>query len=198
MSHSDHQLLERVRERDGEAFELLLGRYRELIQRHIGRIVRDDCAAEDLAQEVFLRVWVRSEQWDGRGAFRAWLFRIATNLGLNHLRTVGRRRERPLELSPDPGDVDGESPLPGWMIDSLGPDAQFALAEQRERLRRLVADLPEEKREVFRMVVEAEMETREVAETLGIPEGTVRSRLHHARKRLARDWPEPGSGEENR
>jgi RNA polymerase sigma-70 factor (ECF subfamily) len=200
MGQPDDELLERVRERDSGAFELLFERYREMIQRHLARLVRDQSAADDLAQEVFLRVWLRAEQWDGRGAVRAWLFRIATNLGLNHLRSVGRRRERPLELSPDRFDAESESAVPGWMIDaaSLGPDAQLAFADQRRRLRGLVEELPEEKREVFRMVVEAEMQTREVAEALGMPEGTVRSRLHHARKRLARDWLDFDSGWEIR
>lgn len=190
MTHSDHQLLARVRERDAGAFEALFERYREPVYRHLARLVRDGSAADDLAQEVFLRVWTRAEQWDGRGTCRAWIFRIATNLALNHLRTVGRRRERGLELAPDEEDAD--SPAPTWMIDgaTLGPEEQVELGEQRARLRELVAGLPDEKREVFRMIHEAEMDTREVAQTLGIPEGTVRSRLHHARRWLARNWNE--------
>src|SRR5436190_17619750 len=99
---SDHELMARVRKRDAEAFETLFERYRERVARHLDRTVRDAGAAGDLAQEVFLRVWTRAEQWDGRGSFRAWLFRIATNLALNHLRSVRRRREQPLEIAPDP------------------------------------------------------------------------------------------------
>ena len=181
-----------VRERDAAAFELLFARYRERVARHLSGVVRDEGAAGDLAQEVFLRVWTRAEQWDGRGSFRAWLFRIATNLALNHLRTVRRRREQPLEIAPDPVSEEDDARVPAWMIDAatLGPEAALELAEEQRRLRRLVEQLPEEKREVLQLVHEAEMELREVAAALSIPEGTVKSRLHHARRQLAREWNE--------
>ena len=71
---------------------------------------------------------------------------------------------------------------------ALGPDAILEQVEARRLLWRFVDELPEEKREVVRMVHDAEMEIREVSERLGVPEGTVKSRLHHARKRLARQW----------
>src|SRR5262249_33341615 len=103
MAASDAELIARVRERDAEAFEILAARYRERVVRHLAGIVRDDGAAGDVTQEVFLRVWTHAAQWDGRGSFRAWLFRMATNLALNHLRSVRRRRELPLAL-PEAGE----------------------------------------------------------------------------------------------
>jgi RNA polymerase sigma-70 factor (ECF subfamily) len=156
------------------------------------RTVRDESAAEDLLQEVFLRVWTCAEQWDGRGTFKAWLFRIGTNQALNHLRTVRRQREQSLEIPPDETDDEEENLIPGWLIDtaSLGPEAILERAEQRELLWRLVDALPDEKREVVHLVYEAEMELRQVASTLGVPEGTIKSRLHYAMKRLAREWKE--------
>ena len=93
MGPSDQDLMRRVQERDAGAFETLFSRYREPLRRHRARTVRDDAAADDLAQELFLRVWTRAEQWDGRGAFKAWLFRIAANIALNHLRSVRRREQ---------------------------------------------------------------------------------------------------------
>jgi RNA polymerase sigma-70 factor (ECF subfamily) len=164
-----------------------------MIRRHLARITRDDAAAQDLVQEVFLRVWTRAEQWDGRGSFKAWLYRIATNLALNHLRSVRRRREQPLAV-PDDWDDDGgedeESTVPAWMMaaPALGPDVALELAERRERIRRLVGRLPEEKREVFHLVHEMELSMQDAADELGIPEGTVKSRLYYAKRRLAREW----------
>ena len=188
MCESDHELMQRVRDRDAGAFEELFARYNARVGRHLDRMVRDEAAAGDLCQEVFLRLWTHGGQWDGHGTFRAWLFRIATNMALNYLRGKRRRREQPLELPPDDGE--GESPVPAWMIDgaALGPEGELELAERRNRLIHLVEGLPEEKREVFRLVNDAELELREVAEHLGIPEGTVKSRLHYARKYLAREW----------
>jgi len=191
MRPADQDLLERIQAREAAAFELFFARYRESVCRYLAGMVRDESAARDLAQEVFLRVWTRAEQWDGRGVARAWLFRIATNLALNHLRSLRRRREQLLELPPD-STGDEESPAPAWMVDAatLGPEAALEQAEQMARLRRLVDDLPEEKREVFRMAHDGELEMREIAQRLAIPEGTVRSRLYHARRRLAQAWKE--------
>ena len=194
---ADAELMARVRQRDEAAFEALLLRHRETIRRSVLSIVRDGDAADDLVQEVFLRVWTRADRWDEAGGlFGSWLLRIATNLALNHLRSVKRRRERPLELPPDLLAEDDDSPVPGWMTDmaALGPDAVLEQTERQAHLRRLVDDLPEEKREVFRMACEAEMEIREVAEALGIPEGTVKSRLHYAKKQIAYKLRHESSG----
>ncbi|RLG68650.1 MAG: hypothetical protein DRO11_08775 [Methanobacteriota archaeon] len=101
-----------------------------------------------------------------------------------------RRKEQPLRIPPEVTDEEEKKPAPSWMIDasSLGPDAIIELTEQQELLRRLINELPEEKREVFRLVYEEEMEIREISEALGIPEGTVKSRLHYAKRSLARKW----------
>jgi RNA polymerase sigma-70 factor, ECF subfamily len=184
--------MERIRERDAGAFEVLFARYREILRRYLARTVKDDAAADDLVQEVFLRVWTRAAQWDGQGSFKAWLFRIGMNLALNHLRGARRRGERPLEVGPEDEREEGEAVEPGWLID-LSTPAPEAVLEQEERQRqvRLLVDaLPWEKREVFRMAHEAQMEMHEIADALGIPEGTVKSRLYYARKRLAQAWRE--------
>jgi len=182
---SDEELMRRIVRHDGEAFEIFYARHRDRVHRHLLRMVRESNTAEDLMQEAFLRVWTRAEQWDGRGACLSWLLRIATNLAYNQLRSIRRRQELPLEFSDDE-----EHPAPGWMLDaaSLGPEAVYEQAERRDLIYRLVEDLPEEKREVIRLVHDAEMEIRDVADTLGIPEGTVKSRLYYARKQLAREW----------
>src|SRR4051812_24761867 len=107
MPRSDEELLAAVGRRDAGAFECLFERHWEAVACHLARLVRDDHGGSDLAQEVFLRVWTRAGQWDGRGSARGWIFRIATNLGLNYLRSVRRRRERPLVPEADP-DEEGE------------------------------------------------------------------------------------------
>ena len=187
---ADSELMARVCEHDVSAFETLSARYRESIYRHILATIHDSSATEDIVQEAFLRIWTRAEQWHGRGSFKAWLFRIATNLALNHVRTLRRRRQQPLEAPADPLDEDDESSVPSWMVDhSLpGPDVIVEEVERSQLLQQLIEELPEEKRAVFRLVYDAEMETRQVAQTLGIPEGTVKSRLHYATRRLAQKW----------
>lgn len=189
----DSDLVARILERDAHAFEVLFERYAEPLCWHLVAIVHSETAARDVVQETFLRVWTHAEQWYGDGPFRAWLYRIATNLALNHLRWVQRRREVPLELPPDADDdEDVPTSVPAWMVDaaSLGPEAALEQAEQRARYRQILGRLPEEKREVFRLVHELEMSLRETADALDIPEGTVKSRLYYARAQLARQWRE--------
>ncbi len=198
---SDAELAARTVERDAHAFEALFERYADALHRHAVCILHDEAAAHDVVQETFVRVWTRVAQWRGVGPFKAWLYRTATNLALNQLRSVQRRRECPLEVPADPDDEeDTFSRIPAWMIEasSLGPEAVVEQIEERARTRaryrHLVGRLPEDKREVFRLVHEMEMSLRDTADALDIPEGTVKSRLHYARKRLAREWREMDDG----
>lgn len=188
MAAPDQELMAQLREQDAAAFEALSERYAEPLRRHLLRMVRDSDAAKDLLQDALLRAWTHAAQWDGRGTPRAWLFRVATNLALNHVRAQRRRPQQPLEPLPDPVGFDEESSAPAWMIDTAaqGPGEALELAERLALLRRLVAELPEEKRAVLRLIHESELDIAEVARALGIPAGTVKSRLHYATQRLAR------------
>jgi len=192
---TDRDLMQRVLAEDAAAFDTLFDRYEPQVRRRLVRVVRDESTADDLLQEAFLRLWTRAEQWEGRGPLLGWLLRMATNLALNHLRTVRRRRQQPLEYPTGParplddGD-DDEDLVPGWMIDaaSLRPDQIFEQAEQREALWGLVDSLPDRQREVLRMAHEMEMDITEIADQLGIPPGTVKSRLYYARSGLAKEF----------
>lgn len=199
MQLTDPELIQLIQRHDGDAFAHFFARYQQAIERHLGQIVRDAVMAEDLVQEVFLLVWMRAEQWDGRGEVKAWLYRIATNLALNQLRALRRRPQQPLEAPPRAVQTDDwpsadENFAPGWLIDAvaLEPPTLLAANEQQQLVQRLVAELPADKQEVFRMVYEGEMDLRSVADQLGIPAGTVKSRLHYSKKQLARRWKEQG------
>lgn len=191
MQRSDQALLNQIQTHDATAFELFYDRYRGLIHRHILAMVREAVATEDLVQEVFLRVWTRAEQWDDTGTVKAWLYRIATNLALNHLRSVRRRPQQPLEaVTVDDMGIQEEISVPNWLIDAvtLQPAAVLEGAERMKQLQRLVDELPADKREVFWLVYEAELDLHTVADQLGIPEGTVKSRLYYSKKQLKNRW----------
>ncbi len=117
-------------------------------------------------------------------------FSYSDQFALNYLRTVRRRKQQPLETSSDPLDEDDESSIPEWMTNHAlpGPEIVLEQGERSKLLQQLVNGLPAEKREVFRLIHDDEMEMSQVAETLGIPEGTVKSRLYYANRRLARAW----------
>lgn len=194
MGKSDEELVRGVIDGRHEDFAALFERYRAEVRRHLQRIHRDDEDAADVTQEVFLRLWHRAGQWRREGTLLAWLLRIATNLALNHLRSARRRREQPLEPVLDLEGDEDDGRVPEWMIDAstLPPDDVLTLAERRRLLRGLVTRLPEDRRRVIRLVYDGHMDTRQAASELGIPEGTVKSRIHHARKEIARSWRELG------
>ncbi len=179
---SDEILMRRVRRGDAAAFDTLMARHAEPVRRRLAGIVRDDHWTDDLLQEVFLRLWRRAGQWSGAGSVSGWLRRIATNLALNHLRSQRRRHRQPL-----PARADADEFEPDWMEDesAFDPSDLLEQAEMLQRFRESVDELPEAKRQVLRLVHEEEMDIAAAAAELGIPEGTVKSRLHYSMKRLA-------------
>jgi len=190
MTNNDANLMELIQNRDEDAFDVLTDRYQEPLRRHLMSTVRDAETAEDLLQELLLRIWTRAEQWDG-GSVKSWLYRIATNLALNHLRTVRRRRESSLDPPPSTeGERDEEST--SWMVDreQEAPEQTVIRRERTRALYGIVDELSEEKRAVWELVHEFDMDTASAAAALGIPAGTVKSRLYHARQQLAREWNE--------
>lgn len=192
MQPTDEALISQICVQDEAAFATLFARYQSAMTRHIDKTVRDSAVTEDLVQELFLRVWTRADQWESRGTVKAWLYRIATNLVLNHLRSVRRRPQQPIPGTPkakakESWNDDDEYSIPAWMIDDAAaqPDRHVVEADQRRRFWEVVDTLPAEKREVLRMVYEAEMDLHSVADELAIPEGTVKSRLYHSKRQLA-------------
>jgi RNA polymerase sigma-70 factor, ECF subfamily len=182
----DQTLIENIQNLQNWAFEALFERYEGLLHRHLCHIVGDEAASDDLLQETFLRVWVHAGQWNGQGTVKGWLFRIATNLAINHLRTHRRRPEQPLEMPETAVDDDDLPDTPAWLVDtaSLGPEAVVEQVEREMRFWQIIQDLPEEKRELLHLVHQLEFSLREAADELGIPEGTAKSRMHYAREQV--------------
>ncbi len=134
-------------------------------------VLRNREDAEDVAQEAFLKAYRNFHRLRDRERFRSWLVRIAWRLALDRLRSAGRRERRELaaaELSPSPT---VEDPI--------------AAGEFQQYLHRALDELPEKLRIVLVLAAVEGHDIREVARLLGVPEGTVKSRLHLARKQLA-------------
>jgi RNA polymerase sigma-70 factor (ECF subfamily) len=195
---SDEGLLRGVAAGDAAAFDVLLARHHEAVHAHLARMLRDGSLADDLAQEVFLRVWTRADQWQPGGSPRAWLLQIATRLALNAIRSARRRSRRFVSRAERAEDEDDPA-QPGWLVDPGATPLELAMAAEGEELfRELLEALPPEKRQVVLLVCEQQMALDDAAVVLGVPVGTVKSRLHHARARLAREWRELMEEEEER
>ena len=179
---------------NAQGFEALMRRYHAPLRRMLHAILRNRDDTEDLLQETFLRAWRFLHRFDRGRPFGPWLLRIGVNLARNHL----RRRRRASELSLDePSGVEGEEGFEGaWLADARTLeelDHRRLLAATRAAL----ADLPEEQRVVLEMRLLAEMSYREIAEALGIPIGTVMSRLNRGRRQIQAALS-GGAGDEDR
>jgi len=172
-------LLQRLQQGDSRALDGLIAEYEGVLRRHVERYVAP-AEAEDVLQELWLRVWQRAGQWEGRGRPLAWLMAIATNLSLNHLRS--RRETVPLEAFPDE-----EVPLGAkHRGDAIvpGPEEQAMRREQLDHASQLLSLLPADKQEAVRLVRVEGYTLAEAAAQLNIPVGTLKSRLHHAQRML--------------
>jgi RNA polymerase sigma-70 factor (ECF subfamily) len=169
-----------VKAGDEASFGELLQRYRTPVVNFLQRMVRDRAAAEDLAQEVFLRIYRARKKYVPSAKFTTWMFRIATNLALNSLRD-GRYHH--LEVSLDAPPEQNVAPM---NLPSRGPAADERLMDQDRSafIRRAIERLPEKQRAAVMMHKFQEMDYSEIAEALGCSESALKSLLFRAYETL--------------
>ena len=173
------ELMQRLQHGDHQALAPLVEECEAVLRRHLERYI-PPADADDLLQELWLRVWQRAGQWDGRGRPLAWMLAIATNLALNHLR---RGRDLvPLEAAPDE-EIPDVATL-GLDATVPGPEEQAIWRARLGRVWEAVSQLPAEKQEALRLVRVQGYKLEEAARLLQIPVGTLKSRLHHAHRLL--------------
>jgi len=167
---------------DPQAFAQLAGRWQRPIQNLCARMSGNLHRGEDLAQEVFARLFSRRKGYEPTGKFSTFLWRMALNICYDDLRKTSRRRE----LSLDSNDVAGESRLELFPAGEAAPDDTMAQGESAEAVRRALAELAEPYRVVVVLRHYEDLKFREIAEVLGLPEGTVKSRMAEALTQLNR------------
>lgn len=174
---SDEELLDRVTARDQDAFESLYLRHSDLVYSIALRVVADPGIAQDVAQEVFLRVWRHPSLFDvSRGRFVSWLMSVARNRAVDEVRSRGRRRLR--EVVPAPGADDPPDPQ------AVDPQLAAQLSIERERVRGAMDGLPDEQRLAVELAYFGGMTQQEIASVLNTPLGTVKTRVRLAMKKL--------------
>ncbi len=184
----DHGLVDLARAGDVAAFETLVRRYQRWVFTLALRMVGDPAEAEDLAQEIFLKVHRGLADFKGASRFSTWLYSIASHHCLNHLK-ASSRRPLPHGGSREAGGSAGDdSPFAVDRLPDGSPRADVLL-EQADLLRIVrteLANLTEEHRLILVLRDLQGLPYEEIAETLGLELGTVRSRLHRARMELKR------------
>ena len=183
MARSDVQLMLDVKAGDDASFDFLLQKYRSPLVNFLYRMVRDTATAEDLAQEVFLRVYRARKQYSPSAKFTTWMFRIASNLALNSLRD-GRHRQ--MEISMDQPVEIGDDEAPAWEVADRRPGVEQELIarDRAARIQRAVAELPEKQRAAVLLHKYQELDYDEIARILECSEAALKSLLFRAYETL--------------
>ncbi|HET6906226.1 MAG TPA: RNA polymerase sigma factor RpoE [Rhodanobacteraceae bacterium] len=177
---TDRALVERVRRGDVRAFDLLVRKYRHKILGLISRYVHDWSECEDVAQEAFVRAWRALPAFRGESAFYTWMYKIAVNTAKNHLVAQGRR--------PPADDLDADTAVQidagARLRDEATPEHEMARREIERTVFETVEALPEELRMAITLREVDGLSYEEIAERMGCPIGTVRSRIFRAREAI--------------
>ncbi|PLX35160.1 MAG: RNA polymerase subunit sigma [Hyphomicrobiales bacterium] len=181
----DHLLINRIAAGDQAAIRTLFARYHLRLFRFILRFVKNEAVAEELANEVFLDIWRHAAKYEGRSSASTWLLAIARNRSLSYLR---KRREDSMDDKTAERMVDGADT----------PEVTAQKTNKGALMRQCMQQLSPEHGEIIDLVYYHEKSINEVSEIVGIPVGTVKTRMFHARRKLSallkeagvdRGWP---------
>jgi RNA polymerase sigma-70 factor (ECF subfamily) len=189
MAPSDRELMLRLQRGDTTALDPLRARHEATLALHLRRYL-DAEEVPDLLQEIWWRAAVKAEQWEGRGEPLPWLLRMATNLALNYLRDVRGKRDHAVSVDLWTDAEEEPAPLTPAALTSPSAQQQADAYEALERLATLLAALPEEKRTVLSLARLGGRPLAQIANELGLPLGTVKSRLSAATQWLRERWEE--------
>jgi RNA polymerase sigma-70 factor (ECF subfamily) len=179
-TREDAELVKLVLAGDTELYAVLVNRYRTRVSRYVERFTYDVEDARDVTQDVFIKVYGALDSFDPRFKFSTWLFRIAGNAAIDHLR---RRRVRLLPLEYPPGE-DGEARAVDPPETRPNPHEELTRQRLREALSAAIDRLPDDYRELISLRHYGEMPYEEIAELKGMPLGTVKNKLFRARQAL--------------
>jgi RNA polymerase sigma-70 factor (ECF subfamily) len=185
-------LVEYAEKQTQDAFEELVHRYERELYSYLRRYLKNTERAEDAFQATFLQVHLKCGQFDPCRRFRPWLYRIATNRAIDLLRR--NRRHNAVSLNAGMSDRDSSEGLTDQEIVDFrdaGPSAQLEAAEDRQRIRSAVDKFPTRLKGVIELVMFQGLKYQEAADTLRIPLGSVKSRMHAAVERLRRTFMVP-------
>jgi RNA polymerase sigma-70 factor (ECF subfamily) len=191
---SDEDLLDRFRRGQTEAFGVLLRRYERELYGYLRRYLGDGDLADDVFQNTFLQLYTKIGQYQPGRPVRPWLYTIATHQAIDTLRRASRHQALSLDQN--------RQELPNGEIRSLmellenrgpGPADAAQGEERRQRVRADVDQLPDFLRQVVLLAYYQGLKYREIADILGIPVGTVKSRLHSALLKLQQAWSSSSS-----
>lgn len=188
IQRTDEELVEDYLDGDVAAFRLLIERYHDPLLNFLIRLVGNRQTAEDAFQDAFLQVHQSLGSFDLTRTFKPWLFTIAANKGRDALRKAQRRAA--VSLSTRPRDSQGDELVDLLQIDVPGPELRLEVEETSMLVQHAVDAIPPRLREILLLAYFQRLSYTQIADQLGIPVGTVKSRLHAAVAAFAKRWQE--------
>ncbi len=185
---NDAELVARVLDGSSDAFRSLVERYQRPVLSVIARMVGDPATAEDLAQEAFVKAYRKLGTFDSRRKLASWLFKIAHNTTIDHLRRA-RLDTVPLETTTADGEDSWETLRAS---EAEGPERRAEAAQLIAGLEAALGRLRPSYREILLLRFQQGLAYHEIVEVTGLSMGTVKVRLHRARKRLAAEMTDEG------
>ncbi len=189
-ARSDEELLLEFRQSsDRHCFEQLVRRYEREMYTFLRRFLNDEQLAEDAFQATFLALFLRADQFEEGRRFRPWLYAIATNKAIDCQRRRKKVRVCSLDAEIANRSSEGTDTLSSTLVDdSPDPVVQAAFQESGARVRQALNELSAPTQQLIQMAFYQGMKYSDIGETLGIPVGTVKSRVHTAMKKLQAAW----------
>ena len=194
---TDSELLVRYRAGDGEAFTEIVNRYKDPLYAFLRRFLNQQDLVEDVFQDTFLQLYISSDKFDTSRPLRPWLFTIAANKAKDALRKIQRHSAMSLGSIADAQDVSVDDVLNILTSYNQTPVEDVSKAETAQRVRQIIADLPENLRAILILAYFEQFSYKQMAEILSIPIGTVKSRLHTAVMQFAKKWESTNRSDDN-
>ncbi len=178
-------LVRRLQQRDERAFQEVVRLYQHKVFNLVFRMIGNREEAEDVAQEVFVTVFKAIDTFRGESKLSTWLYRIAANQCKNRIKYLARRANKSTGALDEAAEHDLQSAQPSMLVPHIdGPEAVLEGRQTQSLLQDAIAELDPEQRELLVLRDVEELSYEEIVSITGLPEGTVKSRLHRARMAL--------------
>ena len=184
MQSCDDELMKQIKRGDMRAFDILAAKWQRQLFNFVHRFVGEYELAEDVCQEVLLRVYQRAEQYKPRNQFKTWLYRIAINCSIDEMRRLNRHRMFPLKLLHRRENEEQQEPEVALADPAPQPDEVARLNEIARHIQDALRRLPDKQRAVIVMRHYEGLNFREIASILGCPLSTVKSRMSRGLERM--------------
>lgn len=185
---ADHQLLARFGQGDEEAFREIVNRYKNSLYSFLRQFLNQNELVEDVFQETFLQLFASRKSFDPSRPLRPWLFTIAANKAKDALRKAQRTTTVSIGSLSNSDEVSFEDMLNSLTCAEGQPEDELERQEMAERVHQVISKMPDSLREILILAYFNKFSYKQMADILSIPIGTVKSRLHSAVARFAKDW----------